>query len=56
MVKKDKKDKKSKIKSILKKSKTTLKIPERKVESVWNDLGRFFKQEMEEATDSLFFL
>jgi hypothetical protein len=51
MVKKDKEEKekkfglKSKIisKKIFKKNKMTITIPERKVESSWNDENRYFK-------------
>lgn len=42
-------------KRILKPSKTTLNIKQREVQSIFNDPNRFFKNEMEEARNSLFF-
>lgn len=48
---------KSKIKHkhVLRKSQTTVKIPEYKTPSVLGDTNRFFKEEMEEGLDTLFF-
>lgn len=41
--KKLKKSKQISLKKLLKKSKTTYKMPERDVESVWDDENKFFK-------------
>jgi len=41
-------------KRILKKGQMTVHIPERKVESIFNDPNRFFKNEWEETKKSMF--
>ena len=41
-------------KRIMKKGQMTIHIPERKVESIFNDPNRFFKNEWEETKKSMF--
>jgi len=43
-----------KTRKILKKGQMTVHIPERKVESIFNDPNRFFKNELEETKKSMF--
>ena len=47
--------KKVQSKRTFKKSKTTLHLKQREVPSILGDTNRFFKDEMEEAKDALFF-
>jgi len=48
-------NKKLKYKKITKKSKTTLHLKQKEVPSVLADPNRFFKDEMEEAKNAMFF-